>query len=255
MLSVDVIKNALYTPHITLRIHDTLLSTNATAKELAEKGAPHGTVVLASAQTAGRGRLGRTFCSPDGTGVYMSMVLRPQLPAEKVLSVTTAAAVAVCHALERLGADNLRIKWVNDIYRHGRKVCGILTEAAFDGADGLSYAVLGIGINVKEPEGGFSEEIRHIAGAAFSEGDVTREQVIAAVIDAFFEEYAHLEDGRFVEEYRSRSMLDGRVVTVITPNGNREATALGVDAACRLWVRYADGSEEALASGDVSLRL
>ncbi len=254
MLSVQAIQKALHTPQIMLRVHDTLPSTNATAKELAEAGAPHGTVVLASAQTAGRGRLGRTFCSPDGMGVYMSIVLRPHLPAEQVLSVTTAAAVAVCHALEDLGAEELRIKWVNDIYRRDRKVCGILTEAAFDGAGGLTYAVLGIGINVTAPKDGFPAEIAHIAGAAFPEEDVTREQVIAAVIDAFFEEYPHLVNGRFIEEYRSRSMLDGRAVTVITPTATREATALGVDERCRLWVRYADGSEEALSSGDVSVR-
>ena len=255
MLSESLLTSLLHTKAITFDIHECLPSTNATAKALAEGGAAEGTVVLASSQTQGRGRLGRSFCSPNGTGVYMSIVLHPRLAAEKALMITTAAAVAVCRALERLGADTPRIKWVNDIYCCDRKVCGILTEAVFDGAGGLSYAVLGIGINVCEPDGSFPEDLAHIAGAAFPRGAVTREQVIAAVIDAFFEEYVCLEEGCFIEEYRARSLLADRSVTVITPNGNRDALALGVDEACRLCVRYADGSEEALSSGDVSVRL
>lgn len=255
-LSREQLTTYIRTQGVLLDIHDTVPSTNATAKALAANGAAEGTVVLAAAQTAGRGRLGRTFCSPDSTGVYMSLILRPQLPAENALFITVAAAVAVCRALERLGAATPRIKWVNDVYCRDRKVCGILTEAATNPVTGeLSYVVLGIGINVTAPKGGFPAELAHIAGAAFSENAPSREQVIAAVIDAFFAEYAHLEDGAFIDEYRARSMLGGRAVTVITPTSSREATALGVDERCRLLVRYADGSEETLSSGDVSLRL
>lgn len=238
----------------TAECYDRVDSTNRLAKERAVQGAREGLVILADSQSAGRGRLGRSFCSPPGTGLYMSVLLRPQLPAQKALLITTAAAVAVCRAIERVSSRTAQIKWVNDVYCDGKKVCGILTEAAFDG-DRMAYAVLGIGINVNAPENGFSSEIQGIAGAVFDEGDGDRALLAAAVLDAFFEEYAHLSEERFTDEYRARSCLVGKLIVVKAPTGDREATALGVDEQCRLLVRYEDGEEEALSSGDVSIKI
>ena len=238
---------------VQMEYYDCVDSTNRLAKERAEQGAPEGLCIISNAQTAGRGRLGRSFCSPADTGLYMSLVLRPLLPAQKVLSVTTAAAVAVCRAIERVSNRKAQIKWVNDVYCDGKKVCGILTEAGFSG-DTLRYAVLGIGINVCDPVGGFSDEIADIATSVFGKETGDRNALAVAVLDAFSEEYAHLSEERYVAEYRARSCLVGKPITVKASDGDREATALGVDEQCRLLVRYADGREDTLSSGDVSIR-
>lgn len=256
VLHAHGVERYLQTDGLAVQVHGTVTSTNTLAKEAAEQGAPEGTVILAAAQTAGRGRLGRTFCSPPDTGLYMSVVLRPTLAAEQALHITTAAAVAVCRAIERVSDRVPSIKWVNDVFCDGKKVCGILTQAAFEPeTGGLSYAVLGIGINVRVPKGGFPEEIADIAGAVFKEGEGDRCRLAAAVLDAFFEEYRRLEDGAYIAEYRARSLLDGKAVTVHAPTGDRAATALYVDEACRLCVRYDDGEEDTLSFGDVSIRL
>ena len=239
---------------IRMEYYDCVDSTNRLAKERAEQGAPEGLCILSNAQTAGRGRLGRTFCSPADTGLYMSLVLRPSLSVQQVLSVTTAAAVAVCRAIERVSDRKAQIKWVNDVYCDGKKVCGILTEAGFVG-DKLHYVVLGIGINVCDPDGGFPDEITDIAASVFGKEAGDRDALAKAVLDAFCEEYAHLSEERHVAEYRARSCLVGKPITVKTPNGDRDATALGVDEQCRLLVRYADGGKDALSSGDVSIRI
>lgn len=255
-LSQDAICRHLNTAGLCINVHGEVTSTNRLAKEAAEQGAPEGTVIVAHAQTAGRGRLGRTFCSPPDTGLYMSIVLRPTLPAEKALSVTTAAAVAVARAIERVSPRQARIKWVNDVFCDDKKVCGILTEASLDTeTGGLSYAVLGIGINVRDPKDGFPADLRDIAASVFGEGGGDRAALAAAVLDEFFSLYARLDEEAFVAEYRERSLMPGHQVIVRKPQGDRAATALEVDAQCRLRVRYDDGEEDTLSSGDVSIRL
>ena len=151
---------------VYLQVQTEVTSTNTLLKAQAEQGAPEGTVLIAESQTAGKGRLGRHFTSPPGTGIYFSLLLRPHCTAEKSLFITTTAAVAVCEAIEQVTGLNPQIKWVNDIYLNEKKVCGILTEASVDFENGgLNWAVLGIGINIAVPKEGFPEEIRSIAGA------------------------------------------------------------------------------------------
>ena len=240
---------------MSVEVTDVCVSTNLTLKaRAAELPAWH--VLIARRQTGGRGRMGRSFCSPEGSGLYMSVLLRPSLAAEDVPLITTAAAVAVCRAVEELGADRAWIKWVNDVLIHGKKVCGILTEAGFDGrSGGLDYAVLGVGVNVTEPPGGFPPEIADIAGAVFPPGrQDMRERLAAAFLRQFYTIYAALPDRSFTAEYRDRSCLAGRYVNVLRDGGAREALVLAVDGRCRLCVRYLDGTEEALFSGEVSIR-
>ncbi len=125
-------------------VRESVTSTNTVLKELAEHGGREGMVVIAQRQTMGKGRLGRSFYSPQGGGLYMSVLLRPRFSAEEALSITTAAAVAVARAIDDVTGERAMIKWVNDVYFHGRKVCGILTEASVDFENsGLHYAVLG----------------------------------------------------------------------------------------------------------------
>ena len=233
-------------------------STNALVREKAAAGAPAGYAAVAAAQTAGRGRLGRRFYSPAGTGVYLSLLLRPEnCAANRAVRITTMAAVAMCEAIESVSDEKAEIKWVNDIFIAGRKVCGILTEAAFDLESGLlEYAVLGVGVNVCAPDGGFPEELRHIAGAVFRspQRDI-KNRLTGAFLNRFMAIYAHPEDTGYGAAYRRRSLAVGKRVTVVSPDRSRSALVLGVDEECRLLVRYGDGSEEALSTGEISIRL
>jgi len=154
---------------LSVEVFDTVTSTNTLVRQRAAEGEREGLAVIASAQTEGRGRKGRSFFSPDGTGIYMSLLLRPQVAPDMALRVTTIAAVSVCQAIERLTDRKSGIKWVNDVYMDNRKVCGILTETALSAAGGrLDYVVLGIGVNALEPPGGFPEDIVNIAGSVVS---------------------------------------------------------------------------------------
>ena len=240
-----------------IEVYKCVGSTNALLRERAEAGAPEGTVILAAEQTAGRGRKGRSFFSPHDTGLYLSLLLRPDLPAERAVLITTAAAVAVCEAIEAVTGIPAGIKWVNDIFAGGKKVCGILTEASFSmESGGLSYAILGVGINVYEPEGGFPDELRDIAGALLKMRRAdARCRIAAEFLDRFFEIYRKLDSAEYVEEYRKRSIALGRRVSVLSPDGVKSAEAIDVDDECRLIVRYEDGTVSALSSGEISIKL
>ena len=152
-----------------IHIYDTLQSSNLTAKQLALGGAPHGTLVLTAHQQAGRGRLGRRFESPAGKGVYLSLILRPTLSAADAQSATISAAVAVARAVKALCGLELGIKWVNDLYYQGRKVCGILTEAGTDMESGqLEWLVVGIGLNLTTSPADWPEELARTAGSLYT---------------------------------------------------------------------------------------
>ena len=233
-------------------------STNLIAKRLGAAGEPEGAVIVAEAQTAGRGRLGRSFLSPAGTGVYITLLLRPRLTANDSLWLTTAAAVAVAGAIEAVTDADAKIKWVNDVYVNDLKVCGILTEAAMDLESGcLEYAVVGIGINVRPPLGGFPEELRDIAGAILPADNAdadARSRLTAEVLARFWAFYQALPEHPFHAEYCRRSWVVGRDVNVLRGNSSRPAHVQGIDEACRLLVEYEDGSQEALSTGEVSIR-
>lgn len=255
-LTAAAVTARLRTPGLAVTALENTDSTNTCVRRLAEDGAPEGTVVVAAAQTAGRGRSGKSFLSPAGTGLYMSVLLRPQLAMGDALLITTAAAVAVAHAVERVAAVTAQIKWVNDVYVDGKKVCGILTEGALDLENGgLRYAILGIGINICPPAGGFPPELASIAGALTETGgEALRAPLAAAVLDEFFALYPHLVEKPFYDDYVSRSLLTGRQIEVLRGGMHLPATALGIDRDLHLRVRYADGSEENLAAGEVSTR-
>ncbi|MGI6076428.1 MAG: biotin--[acetyl-CoA-carboxylase] ligase [Pyramidobacter sp.] len=243
---------------LNIQLFDTITSTNTVLKAMAEEGAPEGTLLIASEQTAGRGRMNRTFYSPAGTGVYMSLLVRPELPPEKSLYMTTAAAVAVAEAIETVTQQQAKIKWVNDIYLHGKKVCGILTEASFNmESKRLAYAVVGLGINMREPEGGFPAELQPIVTSVFNGENYSpqgRNRIIAEVLIRFLDFYARLEEKPFLEGYKKRSLLFGKTVNVIGGGCVRGARALDIDDEFRLHVAYPDGSQEYLQSGEVSVK-
>lgn len=258
LISAQSVRKFITAANIDIEYRDSVTSTNTLLKKMAENGEKEGYVLLAGEQTAGRGRLGRSFSSGNGTGVYFSILLRPDMKPSDSLLITTCAAVAVAKAIEKNTGKMTSIKWVNDIYMRDRKVCGILTEASFDLECGkLSYAVLGIGINMYFEENSLPDEIKNIAGAVFDEkpdGD-TVSRIVADVINIFMSEYSVLIGKHFLFDYCSRSYLDGKEINVIKPDSAREAMALDIDDDFRLHVRYSDGSEEYLSSGEVSTKV
>ena len=235
-----------------------LASSNTTAKQMAADGAPDGTVVIAESQSAGRGRMQRSFFSPDGTGLYMSVLLRRPLSAAMAVRLTPTVAVCVAEAIEAVSGRTACIKWINDVYLDGKKACGILTESAL-GADGtLDFAVVGIGVNVLPPQEGFPPEIADIATAVLPKGaeaaDV-RERLTAEILNRLYAALENLGSPDILSEYRRRVLLLGeRVFVRRMDEEGREAIALSVDENFRLHVRTADGSEEILDSGEVSVK-
>ncbi|MDO4459956.1 MAG: biotin--[acetyl-CoA-carboxylase] ligase [Clostridia bacterium] len=243
--------------NIDLHILPVVDSTNNYIKRLAGDGSPEGVVAISEEQTAGKGRLGRKFESPKKTGIYMSILLRPTFSAEESLSITTIAAVATAKAIETVSGFETQIKWVNDIYMRERKVSGILTEASVNFESGkLEYAVLGIGINVKYPEGGFPDEISDIAGAVFEEecGDDIRCRIIAGIIDNFFEYYRKIPNSNHIEEYRSRSLLTGREISFIQGDEEKSGIVRDIDDDCHLLVEMPDGSIKEFSTGEVNIK-
>ena len=232
-------------------------STNALVREKADAGYPEGLVLLAGMQTDGRGRLGRRFYSPANTGIYMSLLLRPeQMPPVRAVRLTTMAAAAVCEAVEAVSGKDARIKWVNDIYIDGRKVCGILTEGSISVESGcMGPVVLGIGINVYAPEDGFPKEIRDIAGAVFEKQQPDgKDRLAAEVLNRFMRLYRTGDGADYVRSYRERCFVIGRDVRILEAGKERKARVLDVDDECRLVVRLDDGSIELLSAGEIAVR-
>ena len=242
--------------HFALEVYDSLPSTSSVLKERAES-LPEWTVILAEQQTAGRGRIGHRFHSPAGTGVYLSVLLRSGLLTEEATRITTTAAVAACRAIEGCTNAEPKIKWVNDVFVDGKKVCGILTEGSLNQeSSGFAWAVMGIGFNVYEPEGGFPESLQGVAGAiAKKRQKDLRSQIAAAFLRQFYGLCANLDGTDIAEEYKRRSFLIGREVTVNRGSASRPAEVLDIDGDCRLLVRYRDGTREELSSGEVSVRI
>ncbi len=241
-----------------IRVYDCVDSTNAVVRQLAEEGAKHGCTVIARKQTAGRGRMGRSFYSPPGGGLYMSVLLRPRFSAEQAQMITVAAAAAVACAAQAVCGEEAQIKWVNDVYCRGRKVCGILTEASVScETGGIHYAVLGIGVNILPPQE-LPQELENVVGSLLTEtscaAEVT-EALAAEILNRFFAYYETLEEKPFMEEYRRRSFIPGHEINVIRGGLIRPAYAVEIDEEARLLVRYPDGQTEALACGEVSVRL
>ncbi|MGI6279006.1 MAG: biotin--[acetyl-CoA-carboxylase] ligase [Acutalibacteraceae bacterium] len=232
------------------------ISTNTVAREMAADGAPEGTTVIAEEQTAGRGRRGRSFFSPKGTGIYISILLRPyNCTAAESVKITTMAAVAMCEAIEEISGKTAGIKWVNDIFIEGKKISGILTEAA-TGQDGfLDFAIVGVGVNVYEPVGGFPKELENSAGAILrSPVKGAKNRLAAEFLNQFMRYYKNFDGSDYVEKYRNRSIVIGKRIKIMSTTGERYATATGIDNSCRLEVEYEDGTKELLSSGEISIR-
>lgn len=238
-----MVNSLLKTTGLRLRYVEETGSTNA---DLLEDGsAASGSVLIAGRQSAGRGRMRRAFASPEG-GLYMSVLFR-DISAADALQFTPRAAVAVSLAIERSSGRRAYIKWVNDVLLDGLKVCGILAEAVT--RRGLDM-VLGIGVNVAEPDGGFPEALRGVAGAVFEDPiEFAREKLAAGILNALFDESLDV-----YTEYVRRSAVLGRDIAVRRTGAAYEARALEIDRDYRLIIERG-GQRETLDSGEVSIRL
>ena len=257
ILSVQGVKKYLKSD-FQITVHPSVTSTNTVLRSLAEQGAPEGTVVIAGEQTAGRGRMGRAFYSPAGSGIYLSLLLRPvNADPRQTVTLTAAAAAALCQAMEAVSGKNPQIKWVNDIILNGKKISGILTEAAFGLESGVpEYVVVGVGINAYTPEGGFPPELAQIAGALWdSPVPDGKSKLAAEFLNRFWQLYTTGGPAAFLEDYRRRSLVVGKDVTVIAGGRETPAHALGIDENCRLLVRYESGETAALSYGEVRIRV
>lgn len=245
--------------NLNIIVEKSVTSTNNVLKNMAEKGALEGTVLIAEMQTNGKGRLGRHFHSPYNTGLYFSILLRPEISSQEALFLTTSAAVAVAKSIEDISNCKTYIKWVNDVYIKDKKVCGILTEGSIHPyTRRLDYAIVGIGINIFSPLNGFPTELKDIAGSIFNHTDFSntcKSHLTARVIDYFMSYYNNLESKSFFEEYKKRSFLIGRKIYVVDKQNYISATALDITNECHLLVRYEDGSVKELSSGEVSIKL
>ncbi len=252
-----ILKHLLNPDCFEVSVFDTVNSTNNLLKEMAKEQVTEGTVIIADSQTGGRGRYERKFFSPKGTGIYMSILLKPRLKAKDSVLITAAASVAVNEAVQKHCGKQTCIKWVNDLFLNGKKVCGILTEGSLNiETGGFNWAVLGIGINVYEPDNQFDKEIKDIAGAIEQKKQSNlRNRLCAEIINRFFYYYENLETKEFLASYRENSIVLGKEIAVIKNESNLKATALDIDNDCRLLVRYIDGSEEYLSSGEISIKI
>ena len=231
-------------------------STNTYLKRKDISSLPDGHAVIADGQTGGRGRKGRTFCSPKGNGVYISCLLKPQIPLSETAFLTICAAVAVCRAVNDVCGIKAEVKWVNDIYLDGKKLCGILTEAGVNAEmQCVDYAVVGIGVNT----GDIPPEIEHIATSVYEASGVKgiRNRLAAGILNHFEQVYlGFIQDGKkqeILDEYTRRLFIIGKTVKVEDTSGGYEAEVLGVDDMGRLLVKRPDGQTDALNAGDISI--
>ena len=234
-------------------------STNTLLKELGRQGAPAGTVLVADRQTGGRGRLGRSFLSPDGVGVYFSALIRPNCAPTELMHLTCAVAVAMCDAVENAFGFSPGIKWTNDLVVGTKKLGGILTELGLDPKTGrVSYAVLGIGINCGQEPGDFDPSIREIATSArmVLGREADRERLIAEMVRALeaMDQQLLRSPAAMLERYRRDCITLGQQVSIVRGDEVRHALALDIDAEGGLIVRYDSGEIGTVTSGEVSVR-
>ncbi len=255
ILSIDKIYKYMTdnSRQLKLSVLKTTDSTNNEAKRMIAQGLSENALIIANEQTAGRGRLGRSFYSPGETGIYMSFVFRTQLDLSDAVSVTTAAAVAVVRAIVKLTDKHPQIKWVNDVYLENRKICGILTEAVSDFETCMTQnIIIGIGINMRYSD--FPEDIKDRAGVLNAKG-LSRNKLIAAVADEMMTLTEDLKNHSYIDDYRKYSMIIGKRIDFYKNNIKNEGTAKDIDDNGGLIVTLDNGTTETLTSGEVTVRL
>lgn len=232
-------------------------STNTEIARLAMQGAEHGTVVVAELQTAGRGRKGRSWESPAGENIYMSVLLRPDFVPDKAPMLTLVMAYSVAQVIEEFEFAEVQIKWPNDLVLSGKKICGILTEMQLKGSE-IDYVVVGVGINVNTRK--FPVELEDKATSLFLESGskFERETIVENIVDNFehaYRQFCNAQDLSFLQEvYNSMLVNAGKEVRVLEPGNEYTAYAQGINSKGELMVRMLNGEEKAIYAGEVSVR-
>ncbi|SDX34342.1 biotin--[acetyl-CoA-carboxylase] ligase [Eubacterium barkeri] len=243
-----------------IAVYDSLPSTNTFLREEALAGAPAGRTIIADTQTGGRGRMGRHFFSPPGSGIYLSVLYRPTPDSTLPQTITMAASVVIAQAIEAVTGQSPGIKWVNDLYLDGLKIAGILTEASVNiEAGGVDHMVLGVGINLYAPEGGFPEDIKAIAGSLYPSEKPTdptlRLRLTAALIKGLWQLGHSRGIGDYIEDYRARSILIGEEVIITAGNHQHRGQVIGFDDSGHLLLSDNDGPIKNISSGEITLRI
>lgn len=246
-------------PEVQLHWFETIESTNTEAKKIAKDGAPHGTTLVADRQTGGRGRMGRSFASPAGMGIYLSMILRPECRATELMHLTCAVAVAVCNAIEEVTGFRPGVKWINDLIAKEKKLGGILTELALlPGTDKVDYAVVGIGINCYQQKTDFPEELQQIAISIVEATGkrVDRCHLIAAMVSHLQKMAGQLTSRKaeIMERYTADCITLGQDIYLLQNEDKIPCRALSLDQDGGLQVAFSDGSSRIVSSGEVSIR-
>ncbi len=237
--------------------YDETGSTNEQARMLAYNGEPHGTLVVADRQTSGKGRRGRSWDSPAGVGIWMSLILRPDISAVSASMLTLVMAMAAAKGIKKVTGIECLIKWPNDLVVNKKKVCGILTEMSTEFSD-IRYIIIGVGINVNQT--GFDDELAGTATSLFIESGKSyrRSEIIAATMKAFEEYYAKFIEtsdmSALKDEYNGILVNCGREVCVLDPSGSFRGTALGISDKGGLLVQADGGGMSEVISGEVSVR-
>ena len=233
---------------------DTIKSTNTSLKALAKEGAAEGYVLIAASQTNGRGRLNRVFFSPKGSGLYLSILLRPKCPLPSY-ALTCMAAVALSETIEDFKIS-CGIKWVNDVYIQNKKAAGILVESAMDQDGSFQYAVVGIGVNLFPPKDGFPRMIADTATSVFegAPNEERKKQFLKRLLQRFKMYYDQLPKIEFYDAYCEKQIGIGNRVMITLPDGIQTGTSKGIDLSFRLLVQCDDGTELALDRGDVVIQ-
>lgn len=241
-----------------IQFFETITSTNDVLKQMALQGAPEGTVLVADSQSGGRGRLGRTFLSPSGVGIYLSVLFRPACMPGELMHLTCGSALAACNAIEQTAGFRPGVKWTNDIVYRKKKLAGILTELGLNQDGSTAYAIIGIGINCTQKPEDFPPELREIAGSLkmVSGREIDRALVAAKMIEGFYEMNRGLlqKKSQMISDYRKDCITLGQEISVVRNGFNRHGKALDVDEDGALLVAYEDGSMETVNSGEVSVR-
>ena len=259
MLNSELIKALLDSnaKNIDIFLYDSVTSTNDIAKEFATNNPNKEAIIIASNQTKGRGRRGRTFFSPDGTGIYLSLLLRPTLATTNISLLTPYTALCVANAIEAASDRDPRIKWINDVYIENKKVSGILCEAAISPDNKIDYVIVGIGVNLSTPANGFPDEIKSIATSIFGdkapEANIT-EELCATIINQVLEYKEEINSKSFINSYKNKLFVLGKEINVISPLETYTATAIDIDDNAHLIVILADGSKKSLDAGEISIK-
>ncbi len=235
-----------------IQIFDVLSSTNDFAKDIVNSNNfIHGTTIIANSQTSGRGRFARTFFSPANTGIYFSTILKKSLPIKDVSLITLISAIAVCKAIKKLTNLNPKIKWINDIYLNGKKICGILVENICNFNNLQSKAIVsGIGINISTKD--FPKDIENKAGSIMYK-NLSRNKLIAEILNNLFELSEDVYSKKVIEEYKNLSLVLNKEITYTKDNKIYTATAIDINDAGNLIVRDDNNNISVLECEEVSI--